>query len=84
MSFAPPKTLFDEVSDFLVSAPTPQEIIAFRASEALDDRLHELLEKNREDALTADEQSELDTFIKIGHLLTMLKAKAHLKLEGNE
>ena len=84
MSIAAPRTLFDEVSDFLISGPTPEEIIDYRASEELDERLHELLEKNREDILSSNEKTELDIFINIGHLLTMLKAKAHLKLAGEE
>ena len=80
MTFVPAPTLFDEVTDFLLANPSPQDIINFRASETLDERLHSLLDKKKLDALSADEQIELDTFIKIGHLLTMLKAKARLKV----
>ena len=80
MSLAPAETLFDEITDFLISSPSAEQIIEFQASNNLNQRLHDLLDKNKSDNLSADEQIELDTFIKIGHLLTLLKAKARLKL----
>src|SRR5438046_530940 len=39
-------------------------------------RLHELLTKNQADALTADERSELDSYLHVGMLLDLLQAKA--------
>ena len=83
MAVAPPETLFDEITDFLVSRPTPEEIIAFKPSEMLDQRLHELLDKNSAGELPAPERAELDRFLQINHLLIMLKAKARLKLVGD-
>ena len=80
MNFAPADTLFDEITDFLISSPTVEQIIAFQASDTLNQRLHDLLDKNKSDSLSTDEEIELDTFLKIGHLLTMLKAKAKLRL----
>lgn len=74
------ETLFDEITDFLLSQPNAEEIIAFRASPHLDARLHELLDKNSDDTLSEDEQAELDAFIQYGHLLTALKIKARQKL----
>jgi len=84
MDIAPAETLFDEITDFLLSRPTPEQIVAFEASEMLNERLHELLDKNREEGLKAEENAELESFLKIGHLLTILKAKARLKLSGDE
>ena len=80
MNLVPAETLFDEITDFLISNPTTKEIIAFQASDVLNQRLHYLLDENKSDHLSEDEKIELDTFLKIGHLLTMLKAKARLKL----
>lgn len=76
------ETFFDEITDFLLEKPEPEEIIAFRASPELDERLHMLLDKNREDELSADEQAELEAFLQYGHLLTTLKIKARQKLAG--
>ncbi len=80
MSFAPVSTLFDEISDFLVTGPGLEQIIAFQPSDMLNQRLHDLLDKNREDHLAPEEQTELDTFLQINHLFIILKAKARQKL----
>ena len=82
MSLAPAETLFDEVTDFLGSRPTPEEIINFKPSNFLNERLHALLDKNQEGEITPDERAELDHFLQIDHLFTILKAKARLKLAG--
>lgn len=84
MALAPSETLFDEITDFLISGPTPEQIIAFRPTDALDQRLHELLEKNSGIGISQDERAELDRFLQINHLMTILKAKARLKLAGKD
>lgn len=70
---------FEEVYDFLLSAPTPEQVIAFRPSEATQSRIHELLEANREGNLQAEEQAELDEFSRVEHFVRMLKARARQK-----
>jgi hypothetical protein len=80
MAIAQPEALFDEITDFLVSRPTEKEIIAFKPSEALDQRLHELLDKNSSNGLSPDERAELNSFLHMSHLLIILGAKARLKL----
>jgi len=74
----------DEITDFLASTPTPEEIIAYKLPEALETRAHELLDRNRNNTLTPDEKTEMEAFIEIDHLMTILKAKARLKLAGQE
>ena len=71
-----PSPAFDEVYEFLLSAPTPQDVIAFRPSEATQARVAGLLAKNKESALTLDEQAELDEFGRVEHFVRMLKIKA--------
>jgi hypothetical protein len=73
-------TAYDEVFEFLTSTPSPEQIIAFRPSEATQERLRYLLDQNRNDRLATDERTELDEFMKIEHFMRMLKAKAQLKL----
>ena len=45
---------------FLARRPTPEDIVAFRPSEAAVARGRELLEKNRENSLTVEERRELE------------------------
>lgn len=72
--------LFDEVLDFLSSTPTPQQIVAFAPSEALQARAHYLLDGNRAGSLTVEERAELDEFARMNHFMSMLKIRARAKL----
>lgn len=80
MDVVPPNTLLDEVLDFVLSRPTLEEMIAYNIPSEIDAYLHVLLDKNSRDELTLDERAALDEFLRIGHLLRMLKAKARLRL----
>ncbi len=82
MAFAPAQTIFDEVTDFLARAPGPEAIIEYRPSDALTARVQELMALNRSGSLTADEQAEMDEFLRMEHFMTMLKLKARLLLKG--
>jgi hypothetical protein len=66
----------------LASAPSLEEIIAYRLPDYLQDRAHLLLEKNREHSLTANERQEMDEFLQIDHIMARIKAKARLKQAG--
>ena len=80
MAFAPSKTVLDEITDFLNAEPTPEEIIAYRLPEMLEARAHELLERNRASQLSLDERQEMEQFMWADRFMTLLKAKARLKL----
>jgi hypothetical protein len=71
---------YDEMLEFLTSRPTPDQIIAFRPSHAVEERIHDLLEANRNGTLTTDQRAELDEFEQIEHLMRRLKIHAHSKL----
>lgn len=66
----------NEVLDFLLSSPTPQEIAKFKVSPSVQARLETLLEKNRNGTLTASEQTELTSYQQINHLFILLKARS--------
>src|SRR5262245_49941637 len=68
---------YAEVLDFLLTRPTPHDIIAFRVSDAAQARLRLLLDKNREEALSAPEEAELDIYEQLEHFMILLKAKAY-------
>jgi len=81
MANAAVRSITEIVTDFLGSAPTLQEIAAYRLPNELQDRAHQLLDKSRSGSLTDEERSEMDQFRQIDHLLTLIKAKARLKLQ---
>lgn len=74
------QSIFSELADFIVSQPTLEEIAAYHVSPTVDQRIHELLEKNREATLTPEERDEMEKFLAVSHLMTLAKAKARLKL----
>jgi hypothetical protein len=74
--------VFGELADFLLTQPAPEEIVEYRLPEALERRAHALLDKNREMTLTREEREEFNHFMSADHFMTVMKAKARLKLSG--
>lgn len=82
MAFADQQTIKGVVTDFLSSAPTLEEIVSYKLPDKLQDRAHELLEKNREGSLSSEDSAEIEEFRQIDHLLALIKIKAELKLKN--
>jgi hypothetical protein len=75
-SAASASLVYQEIMDFLITSPTPEALIAFKISEAAQERLEDLLEKYHEAALTPDERVELGTYRQLNHLVIRLQARA--------
>ncbi|BAY47960.1 hypothetical protein SAMD00079811_55790 [Scytonema sp. HK-05] len=69
--------VYQEVLDFLLKRPTPEEIVAFKVTPSAQTRLQILLQKNREATLTPMEVAELDVYEQLQHLMILLKARAY-------
>lgn len=78
---APVRTVFDVITDFLASEPTPEEIIAYHLPDDLQERADYLLERNSEDSLTPEEAHEMHNFMNADEMMALLKAKMKLKLK---
>jgi hypothetical protein len=81
MQSIPTRTVFDEITDFLATEPSPQEIIAYHLPDDLQQRADYLAELNGEDQLTPSEREELDEFLKVDRMFSLLKTKMKLKLK---
>jgi len=68
---------YAEMLDFLLTRPTLYDILTFKVSDAAQARLRLLHDKNREEALSATEEAELDIYEQLEHLMILLKAKAY-------
>lgn len=79
---APELNIKDVVTDFLASGPSVDGLIAYRLPETQQERAQYLLDKKRDEGLTAPEQQEMDEFLQIDHLMALVKAKARLKRLG--
>ena len=78
---APVRTIFDVITDFLATEPSPQEIIAYHLPDDLQQRADYLAERNGEDLLTPTEHEELQAFLNADSLFSLLKTKMKLKLK---
>ena len=70
---------YDTVADFLASMG-PARILELHAPETMQQRLEELLEKEKESGLTVEEKDELDHYIVLERLIRLAKANAYLRL----
>lgn len=68
--------IYQEIIDLLTAGPTVEQILAFKVSDATQQRLEELLDKNREEEMNAEEKAELSTYLRLSDYLTKLKARA--------
>jgi len=75
---------YAEVLEFLATAPTPAEILAFRPSPAIQTKVNRLLSRHKAGTLTPDEESELDQIGDLEHILMALKARARQQLDQDE
>lgn len=70
-----------DVLEFLANLPTPEEILALKPSETLQQHINNLLEKNRTVGLTPEEERLWQQYEYVEHLVRVAKAKALLKLK---
>ncbi|MEZ4866961.1 MAG: hypothetical protein R3C14_36905 [Caldilineaceae bacterium] len=70
-----PGEIYQYILEFMVSRPSQEELLRFAPTPAMQARVSFLLEKNRSGELAVAESKELDEYMRINHLITMLKAR---------
>lgn len=70
---------FEEIANFIAEI-SPAEVIAFRPSPEAQQRVGDLLEKERTDSLSQAEKAELDHYLLLEHLMRLVKARARKHL----
>ena len=70
-----------EVMEFLARLPSPKDILALRPSSALQARIEELLDKQRDGGLNSEEERQWQQYQYLEHLVRIAKAEAMLKLK---
>jgi hypothetical protein len=69
-----------EIIDFIAAGTTPQEVANYRPSPAAQQRVADLIDREKTQHLSPDEKSELEHFMELEHILRLAKAKARLTL----
>jgi uncharacterized protein (DUF58 family) len=60
---------YEEIIKFIAGGVTPQSLIAFQPSEAVKERVADLIFREKNENLTPEEKSELDHYMVLEHLL---------------
>ena len=72
--------VYDEIIDRIALSTGPRDIVSFHASDATNERVADLVRKEKEASLTPDEKAELDEYLRLEHIMRMVKARARLHL----
>ena len=67
---------YEEIIDFIAAGTTPEAVVAFRPSDAVQRRVTELTERSKDGTISPDERSELDYYLQLEHIMIMAKARA--------
>ncbi len=81
---APIVAVFDVLTDFLISNPSPDAVLSYQFPKDVERRAFDLMERNRVDNLNEDEKSELIDFVRADDIMTLIKAKTRAKLKYSE
>ena len=73
-------SIFAELADFLATQPDLEELANYKVSAATQQYIDDLLERNREEGLSAAERLELEKILAVVQVMDLAKAKAQLKL----
>ena len=74
--------IYDEIIELIARGTTPQSVINFHLSDTAQNRLEDLIYNAKNNELTQDEKQELDSYLILEHIMTLVKAKAHQYLNG--
>jgi hypothetical protein len=67
---------YDEIIDFITSSPDLKDVLNFRPPSTVIKRVEDLLYKKKTAELSNDENTELDRFMLIEHIMIMAKKRA--------
>ena len=73
----------EDVVEMLAGLPSPEEVLALHPSAHLAERTAALLEKNRGEGLSGEEQAEWERIMRGEHLVRIAKARALAKLKAD-
>jgi hypothetical protein len=66
-----------DIIEILVSQPQREQILNLQPSPALQERINDLLERNRRGTLSTQEAAELERYSVLEHLVRLAKAHAY-------
>ena len=67
---------YEEIIDFIAAGTTPESVVAFRPSKNVQQRVADLVELSDCGSISTEEQSELEDYLQLEHIMIMAKARA--------
>ena len=67
---------YEELVEFIAAGTSPRNVVAFRPSNEVKERVAELIQREKTDELPPDEKSELEHYLQLEHLMRLAKARA--------
>jgi hypothetical protein len=68
--------VYEEIVDFIAGGSTPDDVAGWKPSKKSRDRVANLLERAKSGKLSKGEQSELNHYLELEHLMRLAKARA--------
>jgi hypothetical protein len=75
---------YKEIVAFIANRPTPEQVVAFQPSERVKARVADLVHQEKHSSLTNEETAELDYYLRLEHLMRLIKAHARQPLDTEE
>ncbi len=73
---------YEDVLEFLAGGPSTQQVVEYRPSAVAQKRFSALLDANRQRTLSLSEEEELDHYVQMDRMLSLLKAKSYKRLDA--
>lgn len=76
----PMERAYEEIIEFIAAGTSPGDVVAFEPSSQSKARVADLIEREKTSGLPPEEQSELNHYLEIEHLMRLAKARARSHL----
>lgn len=73
---------YEEIVEFIASGTTPSNVAAFRPSEEAKERVADLIQREKRSDISPEEESELNHYLQLEHLMRLAKARAHQHIDN--
>lgn len=74
-------SIVDEALELMAGGYTPEQLVAFKASDEASRKFEELIAREKNEGLLPEEAAELDRMMEMERVLSLAKARARLKLK---
>ena len=71
---------YEEIVDLIASGSGPEAVAAYQASPVIRERVEDLIRREKTASLSDEEESELNQYMQLEHVIRLAKARAQARL----